>query len=151
MMIDDLLLDLIRDEGAVRGPHNRHIIYDDHLGYRTLGYGRLMEPDMGGGLSESEAQFMLRSDVVRVLAEMDDTWPWAADLSPAQRRGLANLLFNVGLPRLRKFVNMLEALKKSAAGDAGAANRASAECLDSRYAGQVGDRAKRIADLLRQN
>jgi len=150
-MLDNLLFDLMRDEGAVRGPHNRHIIYDDHLGYRTLGYGRLMEPDMGGGLSENEAQFMLRSDIVRVMTEMDETWTWAADLSATQRRGLANLLFNVGLPRLRKFVKMLDALEKSAAGDAEAANRAGSECLNSRYASQVGDRAKRIAELLRQN
>ena len=149
--MDDLLLDLVRDEGAVRGPHNRHIIYEDHFGYRTLGYGRLMEPEMGGGLSEAEAQYMLKADIMRVLAEMDATWPWAQGLSAPQRRGLANLLFNCGLTRLRKFVKMLTALEDSAAGDVGAADRAASECLDSRYATQVGDRAKRIARLLSQD
>ena len=148
-MNQELLEDLIRDEGCVKNPRGRHILYEDSLGHETIGYGRLMSSELGGGIEEGEAIFLLRSDIVRTIVEMDATWPWAVDLSDDQRRGLANMLFNLGAPRLSKFSLMLAALEKSAAGDQAAASEAASEATRSRWAVQVGERSARVALLLK--
>ena len=62
---------------------------------------------------------------------------------PAQR-ALANMAFNLGVPRLSQFKNMLSALEK------GDYNVAAKEALDSNWAKQVGDRANRIAKVFRE-
>jgi lysozyme len=53
------------------------------------------------------------------------------------------MCFNLGMPRLRQFRNMLAAL------EAGDFETAAREALDSRWAGQVGARAERIAAQIR--
>ena len=56
---------------------------------------------------------------------------------------LAALAYNMGMPRLLGFKKMIDALKRRDFADA--AN----ELLCSKYAGQVGERAVRYADILR--
>jgi len=53
------------------------------------------------------------------------------------------MCFNLGWPRLSRFEKMLEALK------AKDFDTAATEALDSKWADQVGDRAKRIAEVFR--
>ena len=56
---------------------------------------------------------------------------------------MADLAFNMGLPRFHGFVKMLSALQRSdyhAAAD---------ELLDSKYAKQVVERSNRVAEMIR--
>ena len=77
------------------------------------------------------------------MEELNNALPWWKDLTVSQRRGLMNMAFNLGLPRLQKFEKMLLALRL------GDGERAALEALDSKWAKQVGKRAWRIAALYR--
>ncbi|MEQ9447682.1 MAG: lysozyme [Rhodospirillaceae bacterium] len=112
--------------------------YRDPVGKLTIGVGRNIE-DLG--ITEAEAFFLLAGDIRRVEGELDANTPWWRALPEAAQRGLANMCFNLGWPRLSGFQKMLAAL------EAGEFNRAAAEALHSRWARQVGARARRIADL----
>ena len=133
-MIDSVLSDLKRDEGLRLEPYN------DSVDKLTIGYGRNLD-DVG--ITEREAEFLLENDLRRSLADLDRTLQWWRALSEASRRGLVNMCFNLGLPRLLTFKRMLAAL------EAGDGDRAAEEALDSKWAGQVGARAQRIAALYR--
>ena len=136
-MIDSVLSDLKRDEGFVSH------VYQDSEGYWTIGYGRLIDKRLGGGITDAEAEILLEHDINESKADLDRALPWWHGLSEPSRRGLVNMCFNLGLPRLLTFKRMLAALE---AGDGGLA---ADEALYSKWAGQVGDRAKRIAALYR--
>lgn len=131
----ELMADLKRDEGLRLKP------YRDSVGKLTIGYGRNLDDN---GITEDEAGMLLDFDVTVVTTELDRVLPWWRAMPLPARRGLANMCFNLGLPRLRGFVKMLAALRS---GDWYAA---ADEALDSRWARQVGARADRIARLYRQ-
>ena len=129
-MIERLLADLRRDEGERLKP------YRCTAGRLTIGVGRNLD-DVG--ISAQESDYLLRNDVARVTNELDRSVPWWRTLDEPRRRALANMAFNLGVPRLLGFKNMLAALK------AQEWDRATQEALNSRWASQVGDRAARIA------
>lgn len=131
---DDLLADLKRDEGL------RLDLYSDTEGNLTGGYGHNFD-DMG--LSEAASLFILNEDKAIAIAELDRELPWWRNLPPLAQRGLANMSFNLGMPRLLKFRKMIAALK------AGDFDAAATEALNSKWRRQVGDRAERIAALYR--
>lgn len=127
--------DLERDEGLRLKP------YVDTVGKTSIGIGRNLD-DIG--ISEEEARHLLDNDVEWVIEELDRTMPWWLTMPEPAQRALANMAFNVGLPTLKLFRNMLAALQ------AGDYRKAADEALDSRWARQVGSRAERIAALYRQ-
>ncbi len=133
---EQLIRDLIRDEGSCLKP------YQCSAGKLTIGVGRNLEDR---GISEDEAGYLLKNDIAGVLDDLDRNIPWWRGLDRKQRLALANMGFNLGWPRLSRFKNMLAALKD---GDVDTAAR---EALNSRWAEQVGARAKRIADQLKGN
>lgn len=138
--LDQLRRDLIRDEGAVK-PTGRHIAYKDSLGHETIGYGRLLSR----GLSDDEAEYLLANDIRDSVAGLGRRYPWWRSMPEPAMRGLANMAFNLGANRLAGFKRMLAAL------EAGDYEEAAREALDSKWANQVGGRAKRIADLYRSS
>lgn len=129
-----LIADLVRDEGM------RTEIYTDTVGKITVGVGRNLTDN---GIRKSESDLMLSNDIDDTEAELDSRIPWWRDLPADAQRALANMCFNLGWPRLSKFVNMLAAL------EAGSYDNAADAALDSIWAEQVGERAIRIAELLR--
>lgn len=137
MDISRLQDDLWRDEGFV--PHG----YPDSEGYLTIGVGRLIDQRLGGGITKTEARYLLENDIRKVLGALDRALPWWRSLPEGRMRALANMCFNLGLPRLLGFKKMLKAL------EAHDWERAADEALDSKWARQVGARSDRIADLLR--
>ena len=134
MTFDAIMADLQRDEGLRLKP------YRDSVGKLTIGFGRNLD-DVG--ITEREAEILLDNDMAKTFADLDRALPWWRDLPPFQQRGLANMAFNLGLPRLLTFKKMLAAL------EAGDGERAAIEALDSIWAGQVKGRADRIAYLYR--
>ncbi|WP_417825315.1 glycoside hydrolase family protein [Thalassospira povalilytica] len=146
-MIDQLVRDLQRDEDI------RLFVYDDAtgqpivsgytvVGHPTIGVGRLLTSDRG--ISTVEALELLEADLDIVFKELDRSFPWWRGLSENRQRALANMAFNLGIPRLSKFQNMLAALKR------GDYQLAADEAMNSRWAKQVGARAERIRDLIKE-
>jgi len=135
-MIDAIIVGLKRDEGLRLKP------YRCSAGKLTIGYGRNLE-DVG--ITEAEAEILLEHDIRRSLADLDRALPWWRGLPAPQQRGLINMRFNLGLTRLLGFKKMLAALQ------AGNGKLASEEALSSKWADQVGARARRIAALYRRD
>lgn len=135
MEIKNILDDLRRDEAL------RLRLYLDSVGKATIGYGHNIE-DLG--ISENIAELILEEDFTNVLEELDRNLPWWRELCLSRRRGLVNMAFNLGLPRLLGFKKMLAALK------AGDGELAAQEALDSKWAHQVHGRAIRVANLYRE-
>ena len=129
-----ILDDLRRDEEL------RLEVYTDSVGKKTIGYGHNLDDR---GISENIAELILQEDFTIALTELRTKFPWIKSLPSSQQRGLVNMAFNLGLPKLRKFKKMLAALKS------GNGDRAAAEAIDSKWAKQVGKRAWRIAALYR--
>jgi lysozyme len=121
----------------------KHFVYDDHLGYATIGVGRCIEKNVGLGLSHDEIEYLLQNDVNRCIQELDSNFTWYRNLCEARRDAMINLCFNLGLPRLKKFVKALAAM------EAGNYEEAAVEFLDSRWAKQVGSRALEVTHMIR--
>ena len=111
-------------------------------GKLTLGYGRNLE-DVG--ISEAEAEAMLITDIEIAAQDAESfatTAVWDA-LSVTRQAVLINMAFNLGLSRLSQFKRMQANLARHAYDDA------ATEMLNSRWARQVPNRARRLADLMR--
>lgn len=137
-MTDALIDQLKRHEGLVLHA------YTDHLGFWTIGYGRLIDERRGGGLSAQEAELLLRNDVQRVTVAVERRLPWVRGLSEPRRQALCNMAFQMGVAGLLGFRNMLSAMQK------GRFDLAAREALDSRWAKQTPRRADEIADMIRR-
>ena len=132
-----LLETLKRHEGV------RYYVYRDHLGYETIGVGRCINRAVGLGLSPDEVEYLLINDVQRCIEELDGAFDWFKDLDEVRREAMINLCFNLGLTKLRKFVNALEAMKQKNY------NKAAAEFLNSKWANQVGERSREVAHMIK--
>ena len=113
-------------------------LYKDSEGLLTIGYGRLLEPGHGGGISRDEAEYLLANDL-RVAERLCEAMPGYLDLSPVRQSVLMNMCFNLGASGLKGFQRMFSALVKQDY------EEAAAEMLGSRWAGQVKSRAVRLA------
>ena len=116
--------------------------YKCTAGKLTIGYGRNLE-DVG--ITVKEAEFMLETDITRVVEALDDIFSFRlfCTLSNSRQRALTDMMFNLGHTRFKKFKKMIRAIK------AGDFKQAARELLDSRYATQVPRRAHTNADLMR--
>ena len=104
-------------------------------GKLTIGVGRNLDDR---GITEAEAIMLLDNDIAIIEAELDHALPWWRTLPDAPARALANMAFNMGVPRLLGFHRMLEALQR---GDYTTASR---EARNSQWAKQVGIRSLRM-------
>ena len=137
-MDERLIAELRRDEGVVRHA------YQDSLGFWTIGVGRLIDRRRGGGLSEAEIDLLLANDVERVEVGLDQRLPWWRGLDPVRRRVLVNMGFNLGVEGLLGFRRTLRAVESERYYDAAVG------MLRSKWAGQVGARATRLAAMMRE-
>ena len=119
---------------------SRTHVYDCPMGYQTIGVGRNIDPNGGIGLSDDEIDYLLENDIRRCEKELD-RFSWFADMDMVRQDALINMCFNLGFTRLLKFKNMLSALAECKY------QLAAAEALDSKWAKQVGQRAKDIAHM----
>lgn len=154
MNIQRLVNQLKVDEGVRLKP------YRDTEGLLTVGIGRNLdhvglsssEMEMIGigesfdlsklRLTITQSEIMCMNDIKGACDDLDRNIPWWRDMSDIRQEALVNMCFNLGWPRLSNFKNMLSALKS------GDYERAGREALDSKWARQVGNRAKRIKDMI---
>tara|TARA_R110000772_G_scaffold213113_1_gene323703 strand:- start:69 stop:518 length:450 start_codon:yes stop_codon:yes gene_type:complete len=140
-----LIEELIMDEGY------KYETYHDHLGFLTLGVGHLVldtDPEInkpvGTPVSEERIKECLNNDLDIVCEELDRNMSWWRGLDGTRQRVLANMCFNLGYPRLSKFVKFIAAMQK------GDWKKASEEMMDSKWATQVGNRAVRLQQMVIQ-
>lgn len=116
-------------------------LYKDSLGLYTIGYGRLLDPSMGG-ISDDEALYLLDNDIAKAHVACG-AYPWFAKLSDAREAAMLDLMFNMGPKRLAGFVKFLTAMSKEDW------NTAADELMNSKWYGQVGKRGPEIVALIR--
>ena len=145
MDVEKLREQLKIDEGCV------YEIYNDHLGYPTFGIGHLVresDPEngspVGTKVSEDRVADAFDDDIEIVLSDCNKLYPDFEDLPEEVQQIIANMMFNLGRPRLSKFRGM------KAGVDAKDWNRAADEMVDSRWYAQVGRRAERLVDRMRE-
>ena len=144
MDIEKLREEIKYDEGSVNE------IYLDHLGLATFGIGHLVTEwdeeygwEVGTPVSEDRCNEVFDSDIQIVLADCKQLYPDFNELPEEVQRIIANMMFNMGRPRLSKFKGM------KAGVDARDWNKAADEMVDSRWYRQVTNRAERLVERMR--
>jgi lysozyme len=128
-----LLAQLKRHEGF------RSKVYKCPAGYMTIGYGRNVETN---GITKEEAEYLLQKDVEKIEKKLSEKLSWFSDLEEPRRAVLINMAFNLGIAGLLKWKNTLECIKE------GEYSGASSAIRQSKYARQVGNRAKELANQM---
>ncbi|CAM4077799.1 Lysozyme [Bordetella tumbae] len=134
---DQLTTQLRRDEGEVLHA------YQDHLGYWTLGIGRLIDKRKGGGITPDEAAYLLANDIKRVSVEVSKRLPWFEALDEARKGVLLNMAFQMGVDGLLGFKNTLAMVARHDYA------KAADGMLNSLWARQTPARAQRLSKQMR--
>ena len=117
--------------------------YRDSVGKLTIGYGRNLE-DVG--ISEGEAEVLLQNDLrraVEVAVHCCADHGVLFEALPGEAKAvLVDMAFNLGY-RLGEFRRMFAALARKDY------EEAAREMLDSRWARQVGGRARELAEIMK--
>lgn len=124
---------LKREEGV------RPSAYADHLGFLTIGVGRLIDSRKGGKLSQAEIEFLLDNDIAAKTAEVVAALPWVSSLNETRQAVLIGMAFQMGTNGLIAFTNTLNHIK------AGRYKDAARGMLASKWAQQTPGRAGRLA------
>lgn len=132
------LAEIMREEGK-RTENGLHIPYKCSEGYWTAGYGRNLQT---ARFTEAEVQRWVREDYENAVRQAE-TIPEYADLSKNRKRVIAQMVFQMGLSGVNKFINMRRYLRlKDYEG-------AAIEMLKSKWAEQTPARARRMAVRMR--
>ena len=144
MDIEKLREEIEYDEGNVEK------IYLDHLGLPTFGIGHLViktdaesGQDVGTSISEERVGECFEADVLSVIKDCNKLYENFDELPEEVQQIIANMMFNMGLTRLRKFKGMKRGV------DSRNWNQAADEMVDSRWYRQVTNRANRLVKRMR--
>lgn len=149
MDMTKLIAELRRDEGEVLK------VYADHLGWLTVGVGHLVDVRKGANpapfgkplklsdpITAAQSEMLLAADIASKAAELDKALPWWRKMTDARQRVLLNMAFNLGTAGLLGFANTLRMVE-------GGSYRAAADAmLRSKWATQVGERARRLSGMM---
>ena len=144
MNLEQLREQLEIDEGV------KYEVYNDHLGYATFGVGHLVlesDPEfgdpIGAPVSESRVIEAFEQDCENVLRDCNILYEDFGDLPEEAQQVIANMMFNMGRPRLSKFKGMKRGV------DSRDWNAAADEMVDSAWYRQVTNRANRLVERIR--
>ena len=144
MDLQQLREELTEDEGC------KYEIYLDHLGYPTFGIGHLVRDDdpehgeeVGTSISEDRVIEAFESDIETVLSDCNKLYSDFEDLPEEAQLIIANMMFNLGYPRLSAFKGMKRGV------DSRDWDAAADEMVDSRWYNQVTNRANRLVERMR--
>ena len=144
MNLEKLRAEIANDEGI------KHEIYLDHLDLPTFGIGHLVlktdedyGAEVGTPVSEERVNECFDNDVKTVIKDCEKLYKNFDDLPEDVQRIIANMMFNMGRPRLSKFKGM----KRNV--DEGNWNGAADEMVDSKWYRQVTNRAERLVNRMR--
>ena len=129
-ILDDLVVSIKTHEGFEGN------VYEDHLGYETVGYGTKMP------ISRKEATVLLRMRLSDKIEALKKRKPVFAQLPAEAQKVLAEMAYQLGVAGLLKFKKTWEHLENHDFYEA------SAEGLDSLWARQTPKRAKELMERL---
>ena len=143
MNIEQLREELKVDEGV------KYEIYLDHLGLPTCGIGHLIQStdpehglEVGTKIDEERVNELFDEDIQVTIQECKYLYNDFDDLPEEAQRIIANMMFNLGRPRLSRFLKMKQHVD----------NRdfvsASEEMKNSKWYRQVTNRAQRLVDRM---
>ena len=139
MDIEILKKELIQDEGV------KYEVYLDHLGYKTFGIGHLCKAtdpendfEVGQEVSKERVDECFLADIEQVIEDCTILYDEFYTLPDEAQLIIANMMFNLGRPRLSKFIHMRENVIK------GNWKSAEEEMRNSRWFDQVPNRAERL-------
>ena len=144
MNIDELRQEIQNDEGRVDS------VYLDNLSLPTIGIGHLIkesDPEyglpVGTVVDDERVNELFDQDIKVTLSECEQLYGNFNDLPEEVQKILANMMFNLGRPRLSKFRKLCKAV----------ADRDWQECAvqmeDSRWHKQVTNRANRLISRMK--
>jgi len=141
---DKLREELAEDEGC------KFEIYLDHLGLPTFGIRHLVKEDdpehgqpVGTPVDEERVRQVFTLDIAVTIEDCRSLYDDFDELPEEAQLIIANMMFNMGRPRLSKFVGMKREV------DARRFDAAADEMVDSRWHDQVPNRAKRLVKRMR--
>ena len=117
----------------------RNKAYQDSEGIWTIGYGRNLQELV---ITKEQGEKWLEEDL-RVARLASKRFPEFTLMNPVRQDVFIEMVFNMGPSRVAGFRNMLAAIRE------GDWNDAADEMLDSKWARQVGRRAVRLAQIMR--
>lgn len=126
---------LLVDEGLRLKP------YRCAAGKLTIGVGRNLQDR---GITKSEALLLLDNDIADFWGRLSAAQPWVLAAPEHVQEVLLNMAFNLGVGGLLQFNDTLGHLR------AGRYREAAQAMLASKWAGQVGQRAERLARQVRE-
>ena len=142
--IDRLREELKIDEGC------KYEIYLDHLGLPTFGIGHLIvqgdeeyEKPVGTVVDEIRVNEVFEQDIQVTVDECKILFVDWTNLPEEVKLITANMMFNMGRPRLSKFKKMIQAIKDGNWLEAGN------QMQDSRWYKQVTNRADRLISRMK--
>jgi lysozyme len=132
-------------ENQLRGDEGvRSCVYQDSLGFWTLGVGRLVDSrKTTQGLRPVEISFLLQNDIDDRIESLTRRLPWFQDLDDARRGVLVNMAFQLGTEGLLGFVNTLGMIER------GEYPQAADAMMQSKWASQTPARAGRLSQQMR--
>jgi lysozyme len=131
--VHSIMEQLIMHEGLKLRP------YKCSAGKLTIGIGRNIEDR---GITKEEAIYLAKNDIQGVEQALALNH-WYATLDPIRQKVIIDMAFNMGINGLLKFKKMILAIERRDF------VKAADEMLDSLWAEQVGVRAKRLAEMMR--
>ena len=143
MDIEILKQELTEDEGC------KYEIYLDHLGYKTFGIGHLCKAtdpendlEVGSQVSKERVDECFLNDIDKVIEDCTILYDDFYTLPDEAQLIVANMMFNLGRPRLTNFIRMRKAINE------GNFTEAKIQMLDSKWAKQVPNRAERLSERM---
>lgn len=128
--------------------------YKCPAGKLTIGIGRNTEDnpftkeelarigDWKNGITREHAYWLCQNDIERCIKELRNNLVWFEKLDAERKYALIDMCFNMGIRTLLTFKKTLASIA------CGNYKTAAEQLLQSKYASQVGKRAKRIAMLI---
>lgn len=136
-MSQNLIRQLRDEEGEVLSA------YPDHLGFLTIGVGRLIDKRKGGGITSEESAYLLCNDIAKVNSQLDAKLPWWRKLDEARQAVIQGMAFQMGIGGLLGFKNTLKMIEE------GDYEGASKGMLNSLWAKQTPARANRMSKQMK--
>ena len=143
---------ILSEEFTAQSEGFRSKMYYDTEGKRTIGYGFNLDDGrfsqeqvdrwLREGISEEEAKQVLKDELAKTREKLESR-AWFKKLDPVRQGAIVDMAYNMGTGGVDKFKNMISALEK------GDYDTAASEVLNSKYASQTGNRAVKIASLIR--
>ena len=148
MNLEELKEHIKFEEGVKLNDNGEHILYNDSLGYKTLGIGHLVkatdpenEMEIGTVVPQERVDECFEADLYVAINDMEK---FTEDMNVDDniKECVTHMVFQLGLPRLNKFKNFKQALLD------GDIKTAQAEMKDSLWYRQTTNRAERLIEKL---